>query len=55
MNVNSIQQWAGDSFLVFRHHPLRTGTGLLGVTIESAGAGIHTIGHILRVPLEIGG
>ena len=53
--VDAVQQWTGDSFLVFRHHRLRTGAGFLRIAIESTRAGVYTIEQFFRALLEIGG
>jgi len=39
MNINSIQQWTRDSFLIFCHKRRGAGTGFLRVAIIAARAG----------------
>jgi hypothetical protein len=45
MNFNAVEQRTGDPFLVFGHNGVGTAAWLLGVPVESAGAGMYTIGH----------
>jgi len=47
--IDPIQQRTGDPLLVFRHHGVRTGAGLLRITIPAARTGVYTIGHVFHV------
>jgi hypothetical protein len=46
VNVNPIQKWTRDSFLVFGHKRMRTSARLLGVPIKSTRTGVDTIEHV---------
>ena len=41
MDVDPVEQWAGDALLVARHHRGRAGAGLLGVAVLAARARVH--------------
>ena len=41
VNIDAVQQWTGDSFLVFRHDRRCTGAWLLAVPVIATGTGIH--------------
>jgi hypothetical protein len=49
VDINSIKQGTRDSLLIFRDNSGRTWTGLDGIPTITTGAGIHTLGHMIRV------
>lgn len=44
-DINTVEQWTGDAFLVFSHYGRGTGTGFLRVSKMSAWTGVYTIGQ----------
>jgi uncharacterized RDD family membrane protein YckC len=43
VDVNAVEQWTRDTFLVFRHNSRRASTRLLRIAMIAAGAGLYTI------------
>ena len=48
VNVDAVKQWTGDALLIFGHHGWGAGAGFLGVSIESARAGMYAIEQVLE-------
>ena len=53
VDINSIEQGTRDSLLIFRDDSGRTWIGLDRIPTITTGAGIHTLGHMIRVLTKV--